>query len=105
MTTNKNPASGNGAASEKGGAMADDKESARGNGTKPKKAPTFAKVPISLVSDQTFDDNESRKDPHLAKIFHGTLAEHTEALAQTSRPHRWLKIPRDVTRPCPSWAV
>lgn len=32
--------------------MADDKESARGNGTKPKKAPTFAKVPISLVSDK-----------------------------------------------------
>jgi hypothetical protein len=70
--------------------MADDKESAHGNGTKPKKAPTFAKVPISLVSDQTFDDNESRKDSHLAKIFHGTLAEHTEALAQKN--HRGAGI-------------
>jgi hypothetical protein len=38
--------------------MADDKESARGNGTKPKKAPNFAKVPISLVSDKELTKSE-----------------------------------------------
>jgi hypothetical protein len=30
---------------------------------------------------QTFDDNRDRKTPHLARIFHGSIAEHFDALA------------------------
>jgi hypothetical protein len=32
------------------------------------------------VTFQTFDDDEKRKDPRLARIFHGTLDEHSRAL-------------------------
>jgi hypothetical protein len=31
---------------------------------------------------QTFDDNRDRKDPKLARILHGTLAEHAETLTR-----------------------
>lgn len=34
---------------------------------------------------QTFDDNKDRKDPALAKIFHGTLDEHWETLCDLNR--------------------